>query len=85
MILLNADLSIMADSHVGTFTVKGSAIVGFDALTTMQKTLRKPQEQLKVIMTAGKPQARKEFSNIKATEVKFNGRGNSNLIILRAW
>jgi len=78
-------IHVMADSHVGTFTVKGSAIVGFDALTTMQKTLRKPQEQLKVIMTAGKPQARKEFSNIKATEVKFNGRGNSNLIILRAW
>ena len=78
-------IHVMADSHVGTFTVKGSAIVGFDALTTMQKTLRKPQEQLKVIMTAGKPQARREFSNIKATEVKFNGRGNPNLIILRAW
>ena len=78
-------IHVMADSHVGTFTVKGSAIVGFDALTTVQKTLRKPQEQLKMIMTAGKPQARREFSNIKATEVKFNGRGNPNLIILRAW
>ena len=78
-------IHVMADSHVGTFTVKGSAIVGFDALTTVQKTLRKHQEQLKKIMTAGKPQARREFSNIKATEVKFNGRGNSNLIILRAW
>ena len=78
-------IHVMADSHVGTFTVKGSAIVGFDALTTVQKTLRKHQEQLKMIMTAGKPQARREFSNIKATEVKFNGRGNPNLIILRAW
>jgi hypothetical protein len=36
-------------------------------------------------MAAGKPAARKMFKEIKATEVKFNGRGNDNLVILRAW
>ena len=77
-------IHVMADSHVGTFTVKGSAIVGFDALTTVQKTLRKPAEQLKELMTGGKPAARKVFKDIRATETKFNGRGNENLVILRA-
>ena len=78
-------IHVMADSHVGTFTVKGSAIVGFDALTTVQKTLRKPQEQIKLVTGGGKPAARRAFGEIKATETKYNGRGNENLIILWAW
>jgi hypothetical protein len=77
-------IHVMADSHIGTFTVKGSAIVGFDALATIQKTLRKPAEQIKLVM-GSKPTARKEFEGIKATETKFTGRGNENMIILRAW
>jgi hypothetical protein len=77
-------IHVMADSHIGTFTVKGSAIVGFDALSTVQKTLRKPAEQIKLVM-GSKPVARKEFEAIKATETKFTGRGNENLIILKAW
>jgi hypothetical protein len=77
-------IHVMADSHIGTFTVKGSAIVGFDALATVQKTLRKPVEQIKLVM-GSKPVARKEFEAIKATETKFTGRGNENLIILKAW
>jgi hypothetical protein len=77
-------IHVMADSHIGTFTVKGSAIVGFDALATVQKTLRKPAEQIKLVM-GSKPTARKEFEGIKATETKFTGRGNENMIVLRAW
>ena len=78
-------IHVMSDSHIGTFTIKGSAIVGFDSLTTVQKTLRKPAEQLKAVTGGGKPAARKAFGEIKATETKFNGRGNDNLIILWAW
>jgi len=78
-------IHVMADSHIGTFTVKGSAIVGFDAQTTVQKTLRKPAEQIKAVIGGGKPAARKAFADIKSTEVKFNGRGNDNLVILWAW
>ena len=78
-------IHVMADSHIGTFTVKGSAIIGFDTLATVQKTLRKPAEQLKLITGSGKPAARKAFVEIKATETKYNGRGNENLIILWAW
>lgn len=76
---------VVADSHLGTFTVKGSAIVGFDPAATVQKTLRKPAEQIKSIVGVGKPAARKAFKDIKSTEVKFNGRGNDNLIILRVY
>jgi hypothetical protein len=79
-------IHVMSDSHIGTFTVKGSAIAGFDTLATVQKTLRKPAEQIKaVIGDARKPAARKAFGEIKATETKWNGRGNENLIILWAW
>jgi hypothetical protein len=78
-------IHVMADSHIGTFTIKGSAVVGFDAQTTVQKTLRKPAEQIKAVTGGGKPAARKAFGDIKATETKWNGRGNDNLIILWAW
>jgi hypothetical protein len=78
-------IHVMADTHIGTFSVKGSAIVGFDTMQTVQKTLRKPAEQLKELLAGGKPAARKVFKDIKATETKFNGRGNENLIILKSW
>jgi hypothetical protein len=78
-------IHVMADTHIGTFSVKGSAIVGFDTVQTVQKTLRKPAEQLKELLTGGKPAARKVFKDIKSTETKYNGRGNENLIILKSW
>jgi hypothetical protein len=34
-------IHVMADSHIGTFTIKGSAVVGFDAQTTVQKNIKK--------------------------------------------
>jgi len=78
-------IHVVADSHVGTFTVKNNAIIGFDTAETIQKTLRKPAEQIKSLMAGGKPAARKVFKDIKATETKFNGRGTEDLVILRAW
>jgi hypothetical protein len=76
---------VVADSHIGTFTVKGSAIVGFDSLQTVSKTLRKPAEQIKLLLAGGKPASRKVFKDIKSTETKWNGRGNDALIILKVW
>jgi hypothetical protein len=78
-------IHVTCDQHVGNFSIKGSSIVGFDTGTTNQKTLRKPAEQIKALLAGGKPAQRKYFKDIKATEVKFNGRGNENLIILKAW
>lgn len=76
---------VVADTHVGTFTIKGSSLITFDTSATIQKTLRKPGEQLKSLLANSKPNARKYFKDIKATEVKWNGRGNDNLVILKAW
>lgn len=73
----------VADSHIGTLTVKGCSLIGFDGTQTLQKTLRKPAEQLKTLMSASVPNARKFFKDIKSTEIKWNGRGNQNLLLLR--
>ena len=78
-------IHVLADAHVGSFTIKGTSIVAFDAVNSSQKTLRKPAEQIKSIVSVGKPAARKAYKDIKSTEIKFNGRGNENLIILKSW
>jgi len=77
-------IHVVADDMMKVFTIKGSSIVGFDTTKTVQKTLRKPVEQLKMITGVGKPAARKNFAEIKATEIKFNGRGNEHIVILKA-
>ena len=73
----------VADSHIGTMTVKGTGLVGFDTVNSVQKTLRKPAEQIKGLLTGGVANTRKFFRDIRATEVKFNGRSNENLILLK--
>jgi hypothetical protein len=78
-------IHVLADAHVGSFTIKGTSIVAFDAVNSSQKTLRKPAEQIKSIVSVGKPAARKVYKDIKSTEIRFNGRGNENLIILKSW
>jgi hypothetical protein len=78
-------IHVVADTHIGSFTVKGSNIVAFDAANSSQKTLRKPAEQIRSVTSVGKPAARRVYKEIKSTEIRFNGRGNEHLIILRAW
>ena len=73
----------VADTHVGTMTVKGTSLVGFDTTNSVQKTLRKPAEQIRGLLTGGVAQHRKFFKDIRATEVKYNGRGNENLVLLK--
>jgi hypothetical protein len=78
-------IHLVADSHAQAFTVKSNSIIGFSTVETMQKTLRKPADTLKLIGTAGKPAARKLFKDLSTTETPWNGRGTENLIILKAW
>jgi hypothetical protein len=74
---------VVADTHAGSFTVKNNMLIGFDPTNSIQKTLRKPAEQIKSLLQGGVAQHRKYFKDIKATEVKFNGRGSENLILLK--
>ena len=78
-------IHVVADPHIGTFTVKNNSIIGFSTSETTQKTLRKPAEQIKALLAGGKPASRKYFKEIRATETPFNGRGTENLIILKTW
>jgi len=77
-------IHVVPDPMMKTFTVKGSSIVGFDPKASCQKTLRKPKEQLAEFKKCSVPKSRTWFKNIKATEIKFNGRGNENLVLLSA-
>jgi hypothetical protein len=63
--------------------VKGTTITGFDEFKSVAKTLRKPEEQLKEFKVAGKVQLRKFLDDIKAVDIKLNGRINEDTILLR--
>ena len=78
-------IHVVGDAHRGSFTVKSSAVIGFDTGTSSQKTLRKPAETIKALLAAGKPATRKIFKELTTTETLWNGRGNENLIILKVW
>ena len=78
-------IHVVADSHVGSFTIKGNSIIGFSTVETQQKTVRKPADTLRAMSAAGKPAARKIFKDLTTTETAFNGRGTDNLIVLRVW
>jgi hypothetical protein len=75
----------IADQYAGTLTVKNSSIMGFDANASVQKTLRKPKDQLKEFTANGKPAAKKWFKGIKATEIKLNGRISNDIILLKVY
>ena len=64
-------------------SVKGASIIGFDPVTSIQKTLRKPTEQLKDFKTAGKVKLRKFLENIETTDSILNGRCNNDTILLK--
>ena len=65
-------------------SVKGTTIIGFDEKLSIQKTLRKPEEQLKEFKSAGKVALRKFLDEIKTTDTKLNGRCNPDTILLKA-
>jgi len=76
---------LVADSHVGTLGVKGASILGFDSTKSGVKTVRKPAEVLKKLMVAGRPAARKLFTEINSVHTLPSGRTNDDLIILKAY
>lgn len=63
--------------------VKGTSITGFDEHKSVQKTLRKPEEQIKEFKAAGKVALRKFLEDIKAVDIKLNGRINEETLLLK--
>jgi len=68
---------------VSGLNVKGTSIVGFDEAGSVQKTLRKPKDQLSEFMSAGKVQLRKFLGGITTVETKLNGRINDAVVLLK--
>ena len=64
-------------------SVKGTTIIGFDETTSIQKTLRKPVDQLKEFKDAGKVKLRKFLDDIPTTDIKLNGRCNPDTVLLK--
>jgi hypothetical protein len=63
--------------------VKGTTITGFNEATSVQKTLRKPADQLKEFKAAGKVVLRKFLEDINAVDTRMNGRINEDIILLK--
>jgi hypothetical protein len=63
--------------------VKGTSITNFDENTSIQKTLRKPEDKLKEFKAAGKVALRKFLDDINATDTKMNGRINEDTVLLK--
>ena len=63
--------------------IKGTTITGFNEFKSVQKTLRKPAEQLKAFKDSGKVQLRKFLEDINAVDTKMNGRINEDIILLK--
>lgn len=73
----------VAAEDASVMTVKGSTIIGYDEVKSLQKTLRKPEETLKEFKAAGKIKLRKFLEEINTTETVLSGRINTDTIILR--
>lgn len=63
--------------------VKGTTVTGWDIESSTSKTLRKPEESLTALLSAGKVMLRSFISNIKTAESKPNGRINNECILVR--
>ena len=63
--------------------VKGTTITGFSEAKSVQKTLRKPTDQLKEFKAAGKVVLRKFLEDINAVDTRMNGRINEDIILLK--
>jgi hypothetical protein len=63
--------------------VKGTTILAYDEAQSIQKTLRKPTDQIKEFKGAGKVKLRKFLEDIQTTDTKLNGRCNPETILLK--
>jgi hypothetical protein len=73
----------VAEELGGALNVKGTTIIGYSEAKSTQKTVRKPEVQLKEFMSANKVELRKFLENIKTTEVKLTGRINEDTVLLK--
>jgi hypothetical protein len=76
-------ISVINASGPAGLSVKGTSIVNFDEETSITKTLKKPEDNLKIVLTGGKVALKKFMPSINSKEYKATGRMNSDTIILK--
>ena len=64
--------------------IQGTSVKGFDEDKSIQKTLRKPEEQLKEFSDSGPKKVLEFYDAIKTMGIKLNGRINTEGLLLRA-
>ena len=64
--------------------IQGTSVKGFDEEKSIQKTLRKPEEQLKEFSDSGPKKVLEFYDAIKTMGIKLNGRINAEVLLLRA-
>ena len=73
----------VVDPNAGELSVKGTSILGYDEVKSVQKTVRKPEEVLAAFAKSGKVARRKFLDNIRAVETKLTGRTNNDTVLLK--
>ena len=73
-----------AEEHQ-TISVKGTTLLYFDTVKSVQKTVRKPEEVLPNWKKVTKHKLKTLFGYLKTTETKLNGRMNEDTIILKVF
>lgn len=63
--------------------IKGTSITGFDETKSIQKTLRKPAEQIAAFKSAGKVALRKFLDEINSIDTRMNGRVSEDVVLLK--
>ena len=64
---------------------KGSTLTNFDKLTSFSKIIRHPKKTLPNYMSGNRHKAKKDFSEIRASEKRLTGRINKDCILLKAF
>ena len=72
------------DAH-SSLSFKGTTLIGFDESKSVQKTMRKPAEQVSKFKKVAKRSLQKEFDAVKSVETKMNGRFNEQTLILKVF
>ena len=66
-----------------TLAIKGTTIQNYNEGKSVEKKLRKPEEQLKAFKESGKVALRTFMEKIRAKEGKLRGRLNKDIVIMK--
>ena len=75
----------VVDDLKSGITVKGTTLQDFHPTKSVQRTLRKPAEQIKNWTGNARTKFSKAFKDLTTTDTKMNGRFNDTTIILKAF